>query len=164
MVGQTIVTIALLGAATLTRAPVIVASQVDHHAPAVMVAAGAPAGMSVGGLEFSERVDKNGRPDDSAVEFDKSTDRIWVSFDYSDYHGERLSFIARANGNDWKFGDLDCCEGGSSGRFAFPLERRSGKSLGGAAYEVRIYAGDAEVAVGGFGVKGTGAFDEDDQD
>jgi hypothetical protein len=48
---------------------------------------------------------------------------------FSDDAGERLSFIARATGSDWKYGDLECCEGGSSGRFAFPLERRSGKPL-----------------------------------
>jgi hypothetical protein len=163
MVGQAIVAITLLGAATFAGGPVMVASQIDHHAPIAMAATDAPAAMSVGGLDFSESVDGNAQPDDSAIEFDKQTDRIWVSFDFHDYSGEQVSFIARANGSDWKFGDLDCCEG-ASGRFAFPIERDSGKALGGAAYEVRIYASDAEVAAGGFGVKGTKAFDEDDQD
>jgi hypothetical protein len=164
MIGQTIVTIALLGAVTLAGDPVFGSSQINHPALAMRAAAGAPVSMSIGSLEFSERVDDDARPDDPTIEFDKNTDRVWVSFDFNDYHGEQLSFIVRANGSDWKFGDLDCCEGGSRGRFAFPIERRSGKALGGAAYEVRIYAGDAELAVGGFGVKGTKAFDDDDGD
>jgi hypothetical protein len=164
VIGQTFVGIVLLGAATAIAGPAAAQASPVHRVTVVWASAGAPSAMSVSDLTFSERIDKDGRPDDPSVEFDKGTDRIWVSVTYRGYSGEQLSFIARANGEDWKFGDLDCCEGGSSGRFAFPLERDSGTSFGGAAYEVRIYAGDAEVAAGGFGVKGTGAFDNDNED
>jgi hypothetical protein len=71
-----------------------------------------------------------------------------------------MSYLVRANGEDWRWGDLDCCEG-ATGQFAFPLERDSGKDLGGAAYDAYVYANNAEVAHGGFGVKGRGGFDHD---
>lgn len=126
------------------------------------VAAAAPAAVIVSDLAFSEKVDGDARPKDADVEFNKKTERVWVSFAFREYSGEHLSYVARANGEDWKWGDLDCCTG-SSGRIAFPLERRSDKDLGGAAYDVRIYAGDVEVAQGGFGVKGRKGFDNDNE-
>lgn len=127
------------------------------------VAFAAPTAVELSDLAFSEDVDNKGRPRDPKVEFDKSTEDVWVSFDYHDFHGSKVSFLARANGEDWSWGDLDDCCDGSDGRYAFPLKRRSGKNLGGAAYDVFIYADDAEKAHGGFGVRGTKGFDSDDQ-
>jgi len=43
----------------------------------------------------------------------------------------------------------------------FTRERDSRTHLGGASYDVRIYVGDAEVAHGGFGVRGRKGFDND---
>ena len=94
MVGQTIVTLLLLSATTLAPSPGTVQRGAGNQTPAVMAAAGAPARMSLGGLDFSEHVDKHARPDDASVEFNKNADRVWVSFDYSDFNG-----------------DLDCCDG-----------------------------------------------------
>ena len=45
-----------------------------------------------------------------------------------------------------------------------PRAKKNGNGdLPGAAYEVRLYVNGAEVAVGGFGVKGRGGLDNDDQ-
>jgi hypothetical protein len=126
------------------------------------VALAAPAAIDVGELLFSESVDDRARPHDPKIEFDTTTDDVWVSFDYHNNSGSSVSYLARANGEDWAWGDLDCCEG-SQGRDAVPLLRRSGKDLGGAAYEVFIYDGDTEKARGGFGVHGTKGFDSDGQ-
>jgi hypothetical protein len=128
-------------------------------APAALAA---PAAIEVGELSFSESVDDRARPRDPKIEFDSTSDDVWVSFDYRNNSGSNVSYLARANGEDWAWGDLDCCEG-SQGRYAFPLRRRSGKDLGGAAYEVFIYDGDTEKARGGFGVHGTKGFDSDGQ-
>lgn len=122
----------------------------------------APSAVSVRDLAFSESVGDDARPRDPKVEFDSDTEHVWVSFSFADYADERMSFLARANGEDWKWGDLECC-GRNSGRFAFALERRSHRDLGGAAYDVRIYAGDTEVTQGGFGVRGRQGFDNDNE-
>lgn len=125
--------------------------------------AAGPVGAQLSDLAFSESVDDRARPRDPRVEFDSSTDEVWVSFEYRDFHGGQVSFLARANGEDWAWGDLDCCDG-ERGRYAFPLRRRSGKDLGGAAYEVLVYIGDEEQARGGFGVRGARGFDSDSHD
>ena len=122
----------------------------------------APARMGLDGLTFSADVDGQANPVDTRIEYDSSTERVWTSFAYRDYGGEAMSYLIRANGDDWRWGDLDCCEG-SNGRFAFPIERRSG-DLGGAAYDVFVYASNAEVGHGGFGVRGTQGFDDNDGD
>jgi hypothetical protein len=121
----------------------------------------APALVGLGDLTFSADVDGDGSPVESQTEFNSSTERVWTTFDYRDYGGEAMSYLVRANGEDWTWGDLDCCEA-ARGRFAFPIERRSGRDLGGAAYDVFVYASNAEVGQGGFGVRGTRGFDDDD--
>jgi hypothetical protein len=126
-------------------------------------ASAAPARMGVDGLAFSADVDGQANPIDGGIEFSSSTERVWTSFAYRDYGGESMTYLVRANGDDWHWGDLDCCEG-QNGRFAFPIERRSGNDLGGAAYDVLVYANGAEVARAGFGVRGTRGFDSDGSD
>jgi hypothetical protein len=92
------------------------------------------------------------------------TDTVWVSFEFGDHDpGAELSYVARANGEDYKFGKLDCCDE-RSGRFAFRFTKRGdGGEIPGAAYDIRIYANGAEVAQGGFGVNGRGGLDNDGQ-
>ncbi len=122
----------------------------------------APAATEAGELAFSDAVNDRGEPVGQRTDFPSGVDRVWVSFEYRDHTpGARLKYIARAGGEDFRFGDLDCC-GGSQGRHAFPVERRGGGNLGGAAYEVLIFDGDREIARGGFGVQGTQGFDENE--
>ncbi len=129
----------------------------------VRPAAAAPAATDLTALAFSEAVNDRKEPIGQRTEFG-DPDQVWVSFGYSNHDPNvKVSYLVRANGEDFRWGDLDCC-GGRQGRYAFPIERRGGRELGGAAYEVRIYMGDAEVAVGGFGVRGREGFDSDNQD
>ena len=125
--------------------------------------AAAPAATDLTELAFSEAVNDQREPINPRTEF-ADPDQVWVSFGYRNHDPNvKVSYLVRANGEDFRWGDLDCC-GGREGRFAFPIERRSGRELGGAAYEVRIYMGEAEVAHGGFGVRGREGFDSDNQD
>ncbi|MCC7368106.1 MAG: hypothetical protein IT306_06780 [Chloroflexi bacterium] len=128
-----------------------------------MVAA-APADTTTNGLTFSKSVDSDARAIHPDVEFGRGTEVVWASFDYTDHDGNaKVTYLVRANGEDYRWGTLDCCKGGS-GRAAFPIEKRSGHgNLPGAAYEVRVYVNGAEVAVGGFGVKGGRGLDNDGQ-
>ena len=125
-------------------------------------ASAAPAATSTNGLQFSTSVDSNARPENPRTEFGGGTHTVWVSFDFRDHDPKaELSFLARANGEDYKFGKLACCDS-REGRFAFPLTRRGGGGdLPGAAYDVRVYANGTEVAQGGFGVNGRGGLDND---
>ena len=129
-----------------------------HEASGAGVVLAAPAAIQIGDITFSKHVDGNAQPIDPQIEFSSRTNRVWASFSYQDNGGARLSYLIRANGSDWQSGDLNCCFT-QAGRFAFPIRRPSGKDLGGAAYEVRIFDGDIDLANGGFGVKGTKAFD-----
>ena len=127
-------------------------------------AAAAPAATSTGGLEFSTSVDSQARPENPRTEFGDGTNTVWVSFEFRDHNpGDELSYLVRANGEDYKFGKLNCCDS-RDGRFAFPFTKRGdGGDLPGAAYDVRIYVNDVEVAQGGFGVNGRGGLDNDGQ-
>ena len=126
-------------------------------------AAAAPAATWSDGLQFSTSVDSNARPENPRTEFGSGTHTVWVSFELHDHDPKaQVSYLARANGEDYKFGKLDCCDA-RDGRFAFPLTKRNGGGdLPGAAYDVRIYVNNAEVAQGGFGVNGRGGLDNDD--
>jgi hypothetical protein len=128
-------------------------------------AAAAPAATSTDGLQFSTSVSSDGKPNDPRVEFGGGTHTIWASFEYHDHDSSaRVSYLVRADGEDYKYGKLDCCDG-SHGRYAFPITKRSGNGdLPGAAYDVRVYVNDAEVAHGGFGVKGRNGLDHDGQE
>ena len=135
-------------------------------APATVSAApvGAPAATSTDGLQFSTHVSSDGKPQDPRVEFGSGTNTVWASFQYHDHDpSAKVSYLVRADGEDYTFGKLDCCNG-SNGRYAFPITKRSGSGdLPGAAYDVRVYVNDTEVANGGFGVKGRGGLDHDGQ-
>ncbi len=124
----------------------------------------APAETSSSGLQFSTSVDANARAIDPRTEFGGSTDRVWASFEFRDHdRNATVSYLVRANGEDYKYGRLDCCDAGN-GRYAFAIEKRNGNGdLPGAAYDVRLYVNSVEVAYGGFGVSGRGGLDNDDQ-
>lgn len=122
----------------------------------------APAAVDISGLTFSEAVNDRAEPINPLVEFRSGIDRVWVSFDYRNNDpGTRLTFVAQANGMDFRDGVLECCAN-RDGRFAFALQRRRG-DLGGAAYEVIIYSGNSELTRGGFGVRGVERFDNDNR-
>jgi hypothetical protein len=122
----------------------------------------APAAVDVGELVFSDAVNERGEPIGRKVDFPSGTEAVWASFEYRDYGaGARVSHVVRANGMDFRFGDLACCPG-RDGRFAFPIRRDGGQALGGAAYAVFIYDGDREIGRGGFGIQGTGGFEDNE--
>ena len=125
-------------------------------------ASAAPAESYTNGLEFSTGIDSNARPENPRTEFGSGTNTVWVSFELHDHDPKaQVSYLARANGEDYKFGKLDCCDA-RDGRFAFPFTKRGDSGdLPGAAYDIRIYVNGAEVAHGGFGVNGRGGLDND---
>jgi len=127
-------------------------------------ASAAPAGTWTNGLQFSTSVDSNARPENPRTEFGGGTDTVWVSFEFGDHDpGAVFTYLARANGEDYKTGRLNCCDS-RSGRYAFPFTKRGdGGEIPGAAYDIRIYVNGAEVAHGGFGVNGRGGLDNDGQ-
>ena len=134
--------------------------------PATAAAApvAAPAATYTDGIQFSTDVSSEARPHNPRTEFGSGTHTVWASFQYHDHdRNAKVSYLVRANGEDYRFGKLDCCDG-SNGRYAFPITRRSGNGdLPGAAYDVRVYVNDAEVAQGGFGVNGREGLDHDGQ-
>jgi hypothetical protein len=125
----------------------------------------APAATSTDGLQFSTRVSSDGKPEDPRTEFGDGTNTVWASFQYHEHDSNaKVSYLVRADGEDYKYGTLDCCKG-SNGRYAFPITKKNGHGdLPGAAYDVRVYVNDAEVAHGGFGVKGRDGLDHDGQE
>lgn len=128
------------------------------------IAAAAPAATSTNGIQFSTSVDSQARPENPRTEFDGGTNTVWASFEFRDHDpNARVSANVRANGEDYREYTLDCCDI-RNGRFAFPITKRGGGGdLPGAAYDVRIYVNDVEVAQGGFGVNGRGGLDNDGQ-
>lgn len=124
----------------------------------------APAPTSSNGIEFSTSIDGNGRASHPRTEFSGGTDTVWASFELRNHdRNATVTYLVRANGEDYRYGTLDCCDAGQS-RHAFPIRKRNGGDLPGAAYDVRLYVNGAEVAHGGFGVNGRGGLDNDGQD
>lgn len=152
----------LLAASVLTA--VVVLATPAGSPDGVPTASAAPAETTAGPLEFSTSVTSDARPVDPRVEFPSGTNTVWASFDYRDHDpSARVSYLVRANGEDYRYGKLDCCSS-RQGRIAFPIERRNGGDLPGAAYDVRVYVNDAEIAQGSFGVRGRQGLDNDGQD
>jgi hypothetical protein len=140
-------------------------SGVFQPTTAAAAPASAPAATWANGLDFSTSVDSNARAENPRTEFGGGTDTVWVSFEFRDHDpSAEFSYVAQANGEDYKFGKLDCCNA-SQGRFAFPITKRNGGGeLPGAAYSVRVYVNGAEIAQGGFGVNGRGGLDNDGEE
>ena len=137
----------------------------NHESFRPLTAAAAPVEAASGGIQFSTSVDSNARPINPRTEFGGGTNTVWASFDLGKYdRNAKVSYLVRANGEDYRYGRLDGGDGGS-GRYAFAIQKRNGSGdLPGAAYDVRVYVNDVEVAHGGFGVKGRGGLDNDGQD
>jgi hypothetical protein len=124
----------------------------------------APAATYTDGIAVSHGITNDGQPVHEDPEYSKGTHSVWISFNYYDHDSRaKVTYLARANGDDYKWGSLDCCKG-NSGRFAFEFDGKNGHDLPGAAYDVRIYVNGAEVAQVGFGVKGKGGLDHGDPD
>ncbi|MCC7104584.1 MAG: hypothetical protein IT307_05525 [Chloroflexi bacterium] len=125
----------------------------------------AQGGPGVGALTFSSGMTSQFLPDNAAIEFDSDNDGVYVTFEYFNMPaGATLSRIVRFEGEDYNFGDLDCCSQGN-GRSGFRVVKRDGKEgqIPGGAYDVRIYLGGTELQHGGFGVKGTEGGDHDNE-
>ena len=95
------------------------------------------------------------------VEYNRGENVIWAHLDGVPT-GANLSYILRLNGDDYKWGKLDCCKNGG-GSVEFPVFNKDGKGKGipGGAYALYVYDGDKELAHGGFGVKGGKGSDND---
>jgi len=125
----------------------------------------APANTTVDGLTFSHGINSDATPVNEDVEYHSGENKVWVSFSYSNHDpNTEVTYLVRVNKDtDYNWGRLDCCSG-SSGRFAFPVERKNGNGgpLAGAAYDVFVYVNGTQVAEGGFGVKGKQGQDNGD--
>ena len=142
----------------LTLAAALTASPATAGAPAASVAMAVTAGT----VSFSRGLTEVGQQTLPEIDFPTNIVTVWAAFDYEGYtSGTRLNALVPANGRDFKTIDLTCCPS-ASGSFSFPIARDSGRVLGGAAWEVIVFAGDTEVTRGGFGVRGTRGFEDDD--
>ena len=135
-----------------------------------MVAKPAEAAGQIGTLQFSTEMNSQFMPGGTiGVEFPGDNHGVFVTFTYQGLPpGSNLSRIVRFDGEDYNydsdtFGHLNCCGSIGSGRFGFPIVKRSGDKgdLPGGSYDVRIYLNGTEIANGGFGIKGTGGSDHD---
>ena len=165
-VALTVFTWAVLGPGT------VAAEDLNRERGAVLASGALPgpvasgprvAAISAGALTFSRGLNEAGEQLLPEVEFPGAIITVWAAFDYSGYtNGTRLNALVRANRKDFRSFDLVCCPG-ESGRLSFAIERESGRPLGGAAWEVVVYSGETELTRGGFGVRGTRGFDDDNE-
>jgi len=124
-----------------------------NRAPTAVEAA--PANQSVS-LTIVDH--KNDGTDQAQVEFNKGEGKVWALVNGVPA-GANLSYILRLNGDDYKWGKLDCCSGGGSTEFS--LSSKDNGDIPGGAYELYVYDGDKELARTGFGVKGGRGSDND---
>jgi len=146
--------------------------------------AAADTDVQISALRFGEAVDKDFNPVSEKVEFGKGTDFVWVVFEYNNYTGGKMTYLTRANGEDYSWGDINCCQFPSH-RIGFKVDRKGQENasvstttvaeqpgmmsafsvadapalLPGAGYDVYIYLNGVEVGRGGFGVKGKKGLD-----
>ena len=124
------------------------------RAPAAVEAA--PANQSVSLVIVDHKGDGT---DQAQVEFQKGEGKVWALLDGVPA-GANLSYILRLNGDDYKWGKLDCCKNGG-GSLAFALDSKDNGAIPGGAYELFVYDGNKELARTGFGVKGGRGSDND---
>lgn len=155
MIVRLLIAASVLIAVALLGAPL--SAPGESFRPATVSAA--PVGTYTDGITISHGVTSDAQPVNVDPEYSSGQDQVWASFNYYDHDSNaKVTYLLRANGEDYKWGDLDCCRG-NSGRFAFEVTGRNGNELPSAAYELRIYVNGAEVAYGGFGVKGRNGLD-----
>lgn len=122
----------------------------------------ADAQAPIGPLTFSSAMNDRFEPIDPRIEFPSDNNGVFVTFSYQNLPpGSHLSRVVRFNGEDYnydsqRYGVLQCCPQGGSGRYGFEVVRLNGRSgrLPGGAYSVRIYLNGVEVQSGGFGIRG----------
>lgn len=132
----------------------------------------ASAAPQVGPLKFGEGMNASFQLTNEAIYFPGDNNGVFVSFEFRDLPaGSKLSRIVRLNGEDYNwdsdvFGHMNCCPAGGSGRYGFLVTKRQGDrgDLPGGAYEVLIYNNGQEIARGGFGIRGEGGSDNDNND
>ncbi|MFN8523181.1 MAG: hypothetical protein U0821_08760 [Chloroflexota bacterium] len=116
----------------------------------------------VDAISFAHGMGSDGSPIGPAVEFGKDSAEVWAIIDFRNVPpGAKMTYLLRVNGEDYSWGDLNCCGGVQNGRLGFQLRKRNGGGgdLPGGAYRLFIYENDKEVAQGGFGVKGRQGLD-----
>ncbi|MFN8637321.1 MAG: hypothetical protein U0893_26015 [Chloroflexota bacterium] len=96
--------------------------------------------------------------DQAQVEFQRGEGRVWAHVEGIPA-GANLSYILRLNGDDYKWGKLDCCKSGGTAIFA--ITSKDDGSIPGGAYLLLVYDGDKELGRTGFGVKGGKGSDND---
>ena len=129
------------------------------------------AAPTVGPLKFGEAMNESYQLTSEGIYFSGDNNGVFVSFEFRDLpQGSKLSRIVRLNGEDYNwdsdvFGNLNCCPAGGSGRYGFLVTKRQGDrgDLPGGAYEVIIYNNGQEVAKSGFGIRGEGGSDNDNE-
>ena len=131
----------------------------------------ADAAAQIAPLTFSSEMTDKFEPVDARIEFSGDNNGVFVTFTFTDLPPGKLTRIVRFNGEDYNWdsdqhGHLNCCGNGGSGRYGFPVVRRSTGQLGdlpGGAYGVFLYYNGTEMQRGGFGIRGEGGGDSDSQ-
>jgi hypothetical protein len=163
-----------------------VMNQAGLGASAVQAAPAADVGnFRLGAIRFATEVQNEFMPVNPQVEFSSGTD-VWVVSEYIGYTTGILSFLVRANDQDYAWGRVPNCCSFSERRIGFKLDRRgeygaipptvaqpgivsalgvatAPAALPGAAYLVIFYLNDEEVGSGGFGIRGREGLDNDNQ-
>ncbi|HEX3244164.1 MAG TPA: hypothetical protein VHX16_02040 [Chloroflexota bacterium] len=178
----------ILAASALVVGTVFLAGGLmDQASPGIRTVQAAPSAdvgnFRLGAIRFSTDVGETFIPKDPAVEFSSGTD-VWVTTEYTGYTGGELTFLARANGEDYAWGKVPNCCQFPEHRIGFKLDHRgeygvvsptfaqpgiltalsvlaAPAELPGAAYDVFIYLNNEEVGSAGFGIKGKQGLDND---
>lgn len=156
----------LLIAASVLAAVALLGAPLSSPVPSLQTSSvsAAPAGSWADAVAVSHGITNDAQPIHEDIEYSSGTDHVWISFNLHDHdQNAKISYLARANGDDYKWGTLDKAKC-SNCRYAFALDGKNGKGLPGAAYDVRVFVNDAEVAQVGFGVGGKQGLDNGDAD
>ncbi len=115
----------------------------------------APNNVTVAQIRFARDATPDGAPIGEAIEFFDDNNGVWAIVDFAEgSSGARLSYVLRLNGEDYTFGNIECCGGLGSGRFAFQLRRPNGNELPGGSFRLFLYEGFTEIGQAGFGIRG----------
>lgn len=152
-------------------------SMMDRSGMATSTVQAAPAAQSdfrISQIRFATEVGAELLPINPRIEFPSETDAVWAVFEYVNYTSGTLTYLVRANDQDYAWGKVPNCCPFSERRVGFKIERKgeigaapqtpgilsalgvlpAPANLPGAAYDVFVYLNDVEVGSGGFGIKG----------